>query len=73
MIDNRDFVQVRKIRKNFPDENSTIMIFRSIDHPKAPPRAKTVRAETVISGYFIKQVGENQVQLIIISQTDVKV
>jgi hypothetical protein len=74
LIDNRDFVQKRKIWKNFPDETSTLLHFKSVDHKDCPIYKKTVRAETIISGYFIKtlNIDPPKTFLSIISQNDIK-
>ena len=50
------------------------MHFKSVVHSKAPEKYKVVRAETVISGYYIRTNpgNSNQVLLSIISQTDIK-
>ena len=58
----RDNVQQRKIWKNFPNNNSHIF----------PKSKKYIRANTIISGYYIEDIpGENKSNLIIVSQTDV--
>jgi hypothetical protein len=73
-VQDRDFLQRRKIWHNFPDENSVIIHFKSIDHPLAPEYPKFVRANTVISGYFIKTISISPPRtfLAIISQTDIR-
>ncbi|MCQ2819986.1 MAG: START domain-containing protein [archaeon] len=72
MFENRDFVQRKKVWKGFPDNNSIIMHFVSVEHPKYPKNKKYTRAETVISGYYIKDKGDGTSLLGIISQTDIK-
>ena len=68
----RDNVQQRKIWKNFPNNNSHILHFTSIDSPQFPKSKKYIRANTIISGYYIEDIpGENKSNLIIVSQTDV--
>jgi hypothetical protein len=49
--------------------------FKSINHPLAPTRNKFVRANTIISGYYIETVCTNPPRtfLSIISQTDIGV
>ena len=74
-VSDRDFVQQRKMWKNFPDEHSHILHFISVENKDCPIKKKLVRAETVISGYFIKddeERGPNHSILGIISQTDIK-
>jgi len=75
LVSDRDFVQQRKMWKNFPDERSHILHFISVENKDCPINKKIVRAETVISGYFIKddeERGPNHSILGIISQTDIK-
>jgi glutaredoxin-related protein len=73
-VSDRDFVQRRKIWKEFPDENSTILHFKSIDHKNCPVKKNVIRAETILSGYFIKKISDNPPKtfLSIISQNDIK-
>ena len=75
LVSDRDFVQQRKMWKNFPDERSHILHFISVENKDCPVNKKLVRAETVISGYFIKddeERGPNHSILGIVSQTDIK-
>ena len=67
----RDLVQQRKIWKNFPNEHSHIMHFKSVTHPKCPVNKKYIRAETIISGYFLKDNGGSTI-MCSVSQTDAK-
>ena len=53
-VSNRDFLQQRKVRKNFPNPGTITMHFKSVTHPKCPEKPKIVRAETLISGYIIE-------------------
>ena len=70
----RDFVQKRKIWKDFPESSSHILHFKSVDHPLCPVKPKFVRAETLISGYFIKTINvfPPRTLISIISQTNIK-
>jgi len=45
-----------------------------VDHPRCPVKKKVVRAETIISGYFIESIRDNPPKTLvsIISQTDIK-
>lgn len=72
-VADRDFVQQRRIWKDFPDNNSVMIHFKSVEHPMAPLRNKFVRAVTIISGYFIQTISVNppKVLISIISQTDI--
>ena len=51
LISDRDFVQQRKMWKNFPTNKSHILHFISVENHECPPQKKNVRAETIISGY----------------------
>ncbi len=69
----RDNVQQRKIWKNFPNKNSHILHFKSVDSLEFPKSKKYIRANTIISGYFIEDIpGEKNKSILgIVSQTDV--
>jgi hypothetical protein len=73
-VKNRDFVQRRKIWKNFPDENSVILHFKSVDNQHCPVKKDFIRANTIISGYYIQTLSTNplRTRLSGITQTDVK-
>ena len=73
-ISDRDFIQQRKVWKNFPTEHSHILHFISVETPECPINKKCVRAETIISGYYIQDDPELPGHSIlgILSQTDVK-
>ena len=75
-VSNRDFVQQRKVKKNFPVEGAITMHFKSVTHPKCPEKSRTVRAETLISGYIMEPAtdskGRPSTRLTIISQNDIK-
>ncbi len=73
-VQDRDFVQKRKIWKNFPSQNSSIIHFKSTEHKNAPTKCGKVRANTIISGYYIETVNMNPktTKVAIISQTDIK-
>ena len=73
-ISNRDFVQQRKMWKNFPTEKSHILHFISVENHECPPSKKNVRAETIISGYYMQDDPDNPEKSIlgVLSQTDLK-
>ena len=74
IVTDRDFVQQRKIWKNFPTEKSHMLHFISIDSPSCPINKKCIRAETIISGYYIQDDPDepgNSI-LVVLSQTDIK-
>ena len=67
-------MQSRKIWKNFPTDDSIVITFKSVTHEKCPVYKKYVRAETIISGYYIQTISLNppKTHLGIISQNDIK-
>ena len=73
-ISNRDFLQLRKCRHNYPKKGVKTLHFKSIEHQEKPPVSGIVRAETILSGYVIEQIEEDPpvTQLTIISQNDIK-
>ena len=72
---NRDFVQKRVYRYNFPEEGTLSIQFKSIDHPMVPVKKNCIRAETFISGYIISAEPLNPENTILqlVTQVDVKV
>jgi len=71
-ITKRDWVQRRIFIRNYPEPNTIMMHFISIDHPLMPPRKGVVRAETILSGYLIRPVTQRTCTVTIITQNDVK-
>ena len=73
-ISNRDFLQKRRVMRDFPKKGAVTMHFQSIDHPKKPLVKGVIRANTILSGYLIEQIQDDPpvTQLIIISQNDIK-
>lgn len=72
---NRDFLQQRKVKFDFPKKGQITMHFKSVEHPKMPQKAKVVRGETIISGYLFEEVKTEKgmvTNLTIISQNDIK-
>jgi START domain len=74
-VTNRDFLQQRKVKFDYPKMGMTTMHFRSIEHEKMPLRPKFIRADTIISAYlFEEEVGDKGIvtKLTIVSQNDIK-
>lgn len=73
---NRDFLQQRKIKRDFPTQGTYTMHFKSVTHERMPEKPKIVRADTLISGYIIEpsldEKGRPSTKLTIISQNDIK-
>jgi hypothetical protein len=74
LIKDRDFVQRRKIWNQFPDEDSVILHFKSVEHHLCPVKSSHIRANTIISGYYIQTISKNplRTRLTGITQTDIK-
>ena len=74
IVSDREFVQQRKMWKNFPTERSHILHFISLENPACPITKKLVRAETIISGYYMQDDPEQPGHSIlgVLSQTDLK-
>ena len=74
LVSDREFVQQRKIWKNFPTNKSHILHFISIENHACPPNKKCVRAETIISGYYMQDDPEQPDHSIlgVLSQSDLK-
>lgn len=74
LVSDRDFVQQRKVWKNFPTIKSHILHFISLENHECPPNKKCVRAETIISGYYMQDDPNEPGHSIlgVLSQTDIK-
>lgn len=64
----RDFLQYRK---SLVDANVATIMMRSAEHEEKPPVSGYIRAESLISGYVIRQTGPD-CELFLMSQTDIK-
>lgn len=75
-ISNRDFLQQRKTKYDFPLPGLISMHFKSVQHPRCPDKPKIVRGDTVISGYILERYnnakGRESTKLTIITQNDIK-
>ena len=54
-IKNRDFLQERKIKHDFPKPGNITFYFKSVKHDKKPETSSNIRADTIISGYIIEE------------------
>jgi hypothetical protein len=72
-VTERDLVQRRKIYHPMPDSDSFLIHFKSIEHVACPVIPKFVRANTFISGYYMKTLQNDPPRSIIctVSQTDI--
>jgi hypothetical protein len=74
-VKNRDFVQVRRYKKDFPEPGHITISFQSTTHPSVPVQKNNVRGETIVSGYIIRPARkdpQNSSELVILSQVDIK-
>jgi len=73
-ISERDFVQVRNFKLDYPQKDHIVMSFKSVNHPKMPPMKGRIRAETHIAGYIMKPSTQapNSTDFCIVSQSDIK-
>jgi hypothetical protein len=73
MVSERDLVQRRKIYHPIPDENSYLIHFKSVEHTSCPVQKELVRANTFISGYYIKTIQTNPLTSVVctLSKTDI--
>ena len=69
----RDFLQYRRANRELGEDGTSVLtiIMRSAVHAQNPPVPGYIRAESYISGYVMRQRGED-CHLFIMSQTDVK-
>jgi len=72
MVGARDYLQKRIIANGYPDESTLMIVYQSVEHEDCPEKRNFIRAETVLSGFIIRDLGNNASQLTIISQTDIK-
>ncbi|CAG9332240.1 unnamed protein product [Blepharisma stoltei] len=71
-ITRRDWLQRRIELRNYPEPNTIMLHFISMEHPMMPPRKGVIRAETLISGYIIRPMTQRSCKVTIITQNDVK-
>lgn len=72
MVKPRDYLQKRIIANGYPDENTLMIVYQSTEHEDCPVKDKFIRANTVLSGFILRNLGKGACQLTIISQTDIK-
>lgn len=72
-ISNRDFCQ-RRIRMSNYKGVPYMIHFKSVNHEECPPVSSNVRANTIISGYIIRQshIFKCGTAMTILTQTDIK-
>ncbi|OMJ72343.1 hypothetical protein SteCoe_29236 [Stentor coeruleus] len=71
-ITRRDWLQRRTEVHNYPEQDTIMLYYVSMEHPDMPPKKGVIRAETIISGYIIRPTGENTCSIVIVSQNDIK-
>ena len=70
-VDDRDFVEMRGFRRDYPQKGTTIQASFSVEHERYPERKDRVRALTYLAGYEIREVDGLHVLKILIS-TDIR-
>jgi hypothetical protein len=59
MVGARDYLQRRVIANGYPDENTLMIAYKSVEHEDCPPKDKFIRANTVLSGFIVRNLGNN--------------
>jgi hypothetical protein len=74
LIKERDFVWKKKVFRNFPDESSSIIHIKSVQHKDCPETKERIRAETIIQSYYVKTVSSDPLitSITCLGQTDPK-
>lgn len=72
MVSARDYLQKRVIANGYPDENTLIITYKSVEHEDCPPKSQFIRANTILLGFIVRNLGGGASQVTIISQTDIK-
>jgi len=67
IVSERETVQQRKMWKNYPDNDSICVHFKSVEHAKCPIKKKIVRAEVIIAGYYFKTISVNPPKTLFVS------
>jgi len=73
-VTNRDFVHKQTLLLDYPAKGQVVIHFKSIEHSSKPPKSSPVRANTVISGYLIKEMSKFPLRCAIhvVTQVDMK-
>lgn len=68
----RDYLQKRLIIYGYPTKDTLCIYYRSQEHKDCPPKKGFIRANTLLSGFILRDIGRDSCQITIISQTDIK-
>lgn len=73
-VKQRDFVHKKKFWDNFPEPDSSILHLKSVEHESCPIRSSHIRANTVITTFYIKTISINPpvTKFYFVGQNDVK-
>eukprot|EP00826_Nyctotherus_ovalis_P051949 TRINITY_DN652_c0_g4_i1.p1 TRINITY_DN652_c0_g4~~TRINITY_DN652_c0_g4_i1.p1 ORF type:complete len:351 (-),score=94.47 TRINITY_DN652_c0_g4_i1:84-1136(-) len=73
-VTNRDFVQKQTLLLDYPAKGQAVIHFMSVEHASKPAKGSPVRAQTVISGYLIKEMSKFPLRcsIHIVTQVDMK-
>lgn len=73
-VTNRDFVHRQTLLLDYPAKGQAVIHFMSVEHASKPAKGSPVRAQTVISGYLIKEMSKFPLRcsIHIVTQVDMK-
>ena len=70
----RDLVQEKKTWENYNDNPANYMsIYTSTTHSKYPAKEKPIRADMIIGGLYLKELGPNETGIYLINNFDLKI
>ena len=74
MMDNRDIVLEKKIWKEYNGNNNcTLSISKSVEHPSRPPQKKVIRAEMILTGIYLREDKIGETSIYMINNVDLKI
>ena len=68
----RDLVQKRVKTEDFPGPGGICMHYTSVEHMKCPIKDDYIRAETLVSGYILREVSERVCETTMITKTNIQ-
>jgi len=72
MVTERDFVNKRWFKKDYPEPGTYTMCVKHTTHPSKPENKKNVRGECILGGLYLKALPGNKVAMVSMSQMDLK-
>ena len=55
-ITNRDFLHVKKFKRDFPERGMWALHYKSVEHPLCPEKPRVIRAYSKICGYIFEEM-----------------